>query len=203
MTNIGNIVYDGKSNGFGNLFNVVSDYSLIDNKLPTLIIGYERASEIIDGYSILKKEYNNGMLRWTFSKTERRNDYTKDLEVFKEYCIMRNIKNVKYLYIDFLKYGYNKIKRVIEYINSNDKKLCFVTRNSNFVFIYSERYNVVWGLSLTLCDYIGVDKQKVLNRIRNNKNNHFIKNIGLISEDIRKKIGENTHYLLPTYLYFV
>ena len=88
MVKIGNIISDGKSNGFGNLFNVVNDYSLIDDKLPTLIIGYEKASEIIDGYSILQKEYNNGMLRWTFSRNERRSDYIKDIDLFKEYCIL-------------------------------------------------------------------------------------------------------------------
>lgn len=202
MTKIGNIVSDGTSNGFGNLFNVFTQYSQVDNKLPTLIVGYNKASEIIDNFSILKKEYNNGMLRWTFSKTERRSDYIKDLEIFKEYCMMQKVKGIKYIYIDIISYGYNRIKKLIHYINSNDKKLCFLTRNSNFIFIYSEKYNTIWGLSLTLCDYIGVDKQKVVNKIRKNKTNRFIQNIGIISEDFRKKIGENTHYLLPIYLYF-
>ena len=190
MTKIGNIVSDGASNGFGNLFNVFTQYSQVDNKLPTLIVGYNKASEIIDNFSILKKEYNNGMLRWTFSKTERRSDYIKDLEIFKEYCMMQKVKGIKYIYIDIISYGYNRIKKLIHYINSN------------FIFIYSEKYNTIWGLSLTLCDYIGVDKQKVVNKIRKNKANRFIQNIGIISEDFRKKIGENTHYLLPIYLYF-
>ena len=115
---------------------------------------------------------------------------------------MRNVKDIKYSYIDIIGYSFSRIKKLIQYINSDDKKICFVTKDSKFIFIYSEKYNVVWGLSLTLCEYIGVGKQKILSKIRKNKNNRFINNIGLISEDIRKKIGENTHYLLPTYLYF-
>lgn len=202
MVKLGNILVNNRINNFGGLFNVVDDMSMVDNSLPLLIIGYEKASDIIKNFSILQKEYNNGMLQWTFSKTERRSDYYTDLEKFKEYCIMRNVKDIKYSYIDIIGYSFSRIKKLIQYINSDDKKICFVTKDSKFIFIYSEKYNVVWGLSLTLCEYIGVGKQKILSKIRKNKNNRFINNIGLISEDIRKKIGENTHYLLPTYLYF-
>ena len=202
MKKIGNIICNGLSKGFGDMFNIVNDYSLIDDKLPTLIIGFDNATNLIKNFSILKKDYNNGMLRWTFKRSERRNEYNKDLSDFKEYCIMRNVKKVKYDYIDIMLYPYSKIKKVINYINSVDDKLCFVTKNSSFIFIYSNRYNMVWGLSLSLCEYFDIDKQKVLNKIKQNKHNRFIKDIGLINDDIRKKIGENTHYLLPTYLYF-
>lgn len=202
MVKIGNIVSNKKTKDFGDLFNIVSDYSLIDNELPTLIIGYKKAGELIENYSILKKTYNDGMLQWTFSRTEQRNEYIQDIEAFKEFCIMRSVKNVKYIYIDFINYGYNKVKKVIEYLNSKDKKICFLTRNADFIFIYSEKYNVVWGLSLTLCEYIGINKHKIIKRLKDNINNIFIKNSGIISEDIRKRIGENIHYLLPIYLYF-
>lgn len=202
MIKIGNIVYNGTIKGFGNLFNVFTEYSQINNKLPTLIIGYDKASKIIPNFSILNKEYNDGMLRWTFSKTEQRNEHINDLKCFKEYCIIRKVKDINYKYIDIISFGYNRIKKLILYINSDDKKLCFLTKNSKFIFIYSERYNIIWGLSLTLCEYVGVEKQKIIKKIRNNKSNRFIQNVDIINEDIRKNIGENTHYLLPLYLYF-
>ena len=79
MVKLGNILVNNRINNFGGLFNVVDDMSMVDNSLPLLIIGYEKASDIIKNFSILQKEYNNGMLQWTFSKTERRSDYCTDL----------------------------------------------------------------------------------------------------------------------------
>jgi hypothetical protein len=142
------------------------------------------------------------MLQLTFTRRERRKEYNDDLNSFKEYCILKDVKNIKYSYIDIINYPLSRIKKMIKYINSYDVKYCFITKNSNFIFIYSKKYNTVWGLSLTLCEYIGIAKKKVIEKIRINPYNNIIKDITVISEDIRKKVGNNTHYLLPIYHYF-
>ena len=202
MAKIGNIVTDSTANQQNYLFNVVNDMTLIDDTLPTLIIGYDNAKKYIKNYSILKKSYDNNMLQWTFTKRERRSEHNNDLDAFKEFCILRNVKNIKYSYVDIINYSLSRIKKFIKYLRSTDVKYCFITRNSNFIFIYSKKYGIVWGLSLTLCEYMGITKKKVINKIRLNPYNNIIQDISVISEDIRKKVGNNTHYLLPIYQYF-
>lgn len=202
MAKIGNIVTESPNNPQYYLFNVVDDLSLIDDSLPTLVIGLDNAKKYIKNFSILKKIYDNNMLQWTFTRRERRKEYNDDLNSFKEYCILKDVKNIKYSYIDIINYPLSRIKKMIKYINSYDVKYCFITKNSNFIFIYSKKYNTVWGLSLTLCEYIGIAKKKVIEKIRINPYNNIIKDITVISEDIRKKVGNNTHYLLPIYHYF-
>lgn len=202
MAKIGNIVTESPNNPQYYLFNVVDDLSLIDVSLPTLVIGLDNAKKYIKNFSILKKIYDNNMLQWTFTRRERRKEYNDDLNSFKEYCILKDVKNIKYSYIDIINYPLSRIKKMIKYINSGDVKYCFITKNSNFIFIYSKKYNTVWGLSLALCEYIGIAKKKVIEKIRINPYNNIIKDITVISEDIRKKVGNNTHYLLPIYHYF-
>ena len=67
------------------------------------------------------------------------------------------------------------------------------------MFIYSEMYNTVFGISLEMCEYLGVNKQKVIKLV---KNTEFIHDTKFISNEIRKVIGSNTHYILPLYTYF-
>lgn len=202
MAKIGNIVTDNPNNPQYYLFNVVDNLSLIDTELPTLIVGFDNARTYIEKFSILKKSYNKGMLQWTFTKRERRNEYNEDVDKFKEFCILREIKSIKYNYIDIINYSTTKLKKFISYMKDTDVKYCFITRNSNFIFIYSKRYKIVWGLSLSLCDYIGIKKKKIISKIKANPYNNIINDVSKISEDIRKKVGNNTHYLLPIYQYF-
>ena len=55
--------------------------SLLDSDLPKLIIGLELSKRHIDNFSIIEKKANDN-LYWTFKKTEKRNDYEKDLNNF-------------------------------------------------------------------------------------------------------------------------
>lgn len=202
MQKLGNIVVKNLPKNDDDLFNYVSDYTKIDNKLPTLIIGLENAQRFIPSFTILQKIYNEGMLYWTFSKRERRDEHNWDLKQFKNYAIMLFLSKIKYEYINFTCYSLHKIKQLIKYLKGKDKKVCFITRNSKFIFIYSERYKCVWGLSLTLCEYIGVNKSKVLKSLRKNENNVFINGNFEPNEEIKDIIKHNTHYILPLYTYF-
>lgn len=202
MQKLGNIVIKNTTKKDDALFNYVSDYDKIDNTLPTLIIGLESAQNIISSFTILQKNYDNGMLCWTFNKRERRDEYNWDLKQFKNKAIMLFLSKIKYEYIDFTCYPMYKTKQLIKYLRGKDKKICFITRNSKFVFIYSQKYRCVWGLSLTLCEYLGISKVKVLKQLRENTNNVFINGNFTPNDEIKDIIKYNTHYILPLYGYF-
>lgn len=202
MKKLANIVIKGKKNVFGNIYNVVNNCEQIDDTLPTLYIGLEQAKKCIDGFNILKKYYPNQNCWWTFSKTERRNDYITDVQKFQTDIILKVLSEVKYEYVDFIRYTRKRLVKFIKYIKSNNNKICFVTKGSNFIFIYDVKIKCEFGLSLTLCEYCGIDRYKVINHIKENKYNHFIYDMSFLTSETRRIIGDNTHYVLPLYDYF-
>lgn len=197
MNKIGNIVTNGKQNVYSELFNVVKSYDNIINDLPTLIVGWEKAKSIIPNIDILNKQYGN--VWWTFTKTERRCDYEEDIIDFYKFAITYVMGRIKYVYIDLINYRLSSIKKVIKFLENSSSKTIFLTRNNNFMFVYSKEYNTIFGISLTLCEYIGIPKKKVIKLVNNGE---FIYTTSFINSDIRRIIGSNTHYILPLYEYF-
>jgi len=203
MQKLANIVTPSKNNGFPEIYNVVSSCEDTDVNLPTLYIGLDSARKCIDNFSILKKYYPEQNCWWTFSKTERRDDNITDIENFQEYVIINALKNTKYEYIDFIKYSLKRIKKLINYIlYSDNSKICFLTRGSSFMFIYDIKLNTVFGLSLSLCEYCGLNKHKIIKHVKSNTNNEFINGTDFMNNDLKRIIGSNTHYILPLYCYF-
>ena len=75
---------------------------LIDNDLPTLIIGWDLVKEMYDGkVSILHKSINIRTY-WTFNSKERKADFESDIESFKEFCYNSFGDNIPYVYLDIL-----------------------------------------------------------------------------------------------------
>ena len=194
---IGNIVTKSKKNTFGDIFNVVKTYSDIIEGIPTLIIGIDDARKYIEGFNILQKQY--GKVWWTFKKTERNCEYEDDIIKFYNYAVLHEMEKTKYIYIDLARFSLSSIKKTINFLRNRTKKYIFITKNSHFMFIYSEMYNTVFGISLEMCEYLGINKQKVIKLV---KNGEFIHDTKFISNEIRKVIGTNTHYILPLYTYF-
>lgn len=194
MRKIANILANNKKNPFGEIFNVVQVYEDLMVGIPTLIIGLENAKKYIDGFNIIDKQY--GDVWWTFKKTERRCEYEDDIMAFYNYAILHEMEKNQYIYIDILNYGYNKAKKILNFFNSSDKKYVFLTKNSNFMFVYCEKYNAVFGLSLELCEYLGYEKNRIYKLMRNCE---YVKNTKFIIPEIKKAMGYNTHYILPLY----
>ena len=197
---LGNIVDANEKTVYDVMFNKVASFSDIDPSLPTLIVGMETASENIKDFSILKRL--EGDVWWTFSKRERRNEYVEDLKKFKCKVLFDYLSSVKYEYVNFTCYELSRLKKFIRYIDGEDEKTFFFTKESRFAFIYSAKYNRVWGLSLSLCDYIGVDRKKVIGRIKSNRHNRVMNGVSFADDDIRDVIGDNTHLILPALSYF-
>lgn len=194
---IGSIITKYSRDKFPPLFNVTEDFLSVDIKYPTIIIGLDNAREYIHDFSILRKSYENDTLWWTYKKTERRYEFENDMEKFYRFCIEKYLSRTPYYYLDIARYRYNDIKRIIEWINSETEKICFQTTESKFIFIYDTKLNIVFGLSLTLCEYCGVNRKKIISRIKKNPQNVFIYNTSFIDREIHNIIGNNTHYILP------
>lgn len=196
MKKLGNILTKSKKNTFGDIFNVVNSFDDLIEGIPTLIIGIDDAKQHIENFNIIDKRY--GDIWWTFTKTERRCEYEDDIIEFYNYAILHEMQKTKYVYVDLTNFSLNSIKKMINFLGDITKKYIFLTRNSHFMFVYSEKYNTVFGISLELCEYLGIKKQKVYKLI---KNGEYIHDTKFMSNEIRKVIGTNTHYILPLYTY--
>ena len=178
MRKIGNIITTSKMPDYTRLFNVVDDIDDGDMSIPTIIIGVQNAREEFDNrFNVLDKCYDGGMLWWTYRKNERRADFEDDMSAFVKFCVEKVAKSIEYVYVDIPNIGVNGVKRFIRYIDNGDMKLCHVTNGDSFMFIYDEKKSMSFGLSLSLCEYVGVKAEKVIDRVRRNKNNIIIDNL--------------------------
>ena len=186
----GNIITKGNPDVDRSLFNVTSSPDTAIHGIPTLVVGLENARSMIDSFNIMDKHY--GLTSWTYSKTERRCDYEEDLLQFITDSIKSRLDNVKYTYIDFINYRYRTMAKVIGFAKGDTKKTVFLTKGSSFMFVYSEKYNTVFGVSLSLCEYIGIPKKKVFRML---KNAEYVHDTSFIDSTLRKCIGNNTHFI--------
>lgn len=200
MKKIANIVTTNNRLNVGDIYNVCRSIDNIEIGLPTLIIGYEYASEVIENFSILEKEYPEQNLYWTFKKTEKRDEYEADLLNFCNMSILETIKGVKYEYIDLVNMPFNRVKKMVQYLCSKDSKTILLLRG--FVFIYSDKYKITWGLSTELCEFFGVSKSKIINKLACSKSNKLIK-MEDIDDELKKVSGNNLHLLAPLYHQFM
>lgn len=191
MRKIGNIITTSKMPDYTRLFNVVDDIDDADRSIPTIIIGVQNAREELDNrFNVLDKCYDSGMLWWTYRKNERRADFEDDMSAFVKFCVEKVAKSIEYVYVDIPNIGINGVKRFIRYIDNGNIKLCHVTNGDSFMFIYDEKKSMSFGLSLSLCEYVGVKAEKVIDRVRRNKNNVIIDNFSKVNNLVRRYVNE-------------
>lgn len=151
---------------------VCSDISEIDPSLPTLIIGWKRARDIInertDGkFSILTKNYPFYNLYWTFSVNEKAVDYDEDVEEFYNMAIRQTIGDVQYRQIRVHHIiNRERLLKIARICLDNTKERYVYIQDKRFAFIYIPHLNIVWGLSLSTCAYYGIHPYKLSKLLR-------------------------------------
>ena len=137
---------------------------LIDNDLPTLIIGWDLVKEMYyDKVSILHKSINIKTY-WTFNSKERKADFESDIESFKEFCYNSFGDNIPYVYLDILYGKKNVNKKIIKKILTLVKPYIYLSDN-NMVYIFGD--NIIFGIDLNILDYFDGKKEKTLRAINN------------------------------------
>jgi hypothetical protein len=154
-------------------FKICRKLETIDESLPTLIIGWSKTKELYgDKASILHKQISDNVF-WTFTKEERKVEYEHDIEDFKNLCYNNVGKDIPYVYLDVIHDNYRKNRKILRKIFSLSKSTSFITEK-NMLYIYGE--NIIFGIDLNLIEYIGITKEKVINRLNKLPNNFLIEN---------------------------
>ena len=192
---IGNVILSGSGKKLPKIFNICKTMGDIDGSLPTIIIGLQESKAILGRhFSILNKRPKN-KIWWTYKNTERNYEYEEDMKDFYRHCLQNKLGKIQYRYVDFTRYKYSKLKSFINYVRNKKNKVCFITRDRNFVFIYVPTDSVVLGLSLNLLEYCGIPKDKSLRKLKSNKSNTFMKDTAFLDGTMREVIGNDTHYI--------
>lgn len=148
------------------------DIKNIKNGIPTLIIGWEKAKQLFKEtkkLSILDKKIDDNLF-WTFSKTENRVEYEVDMSRFIKIAIEKIEKNIEYEYINILTTSYNKIKKLLEILYSNNKSYIYI-KNNSFVYIFNR--DIVYGIDLNSIDYLCINRKKIYKKLYGLMNDVF------------------------------
>lgn len=188
-TFLGKIVTDGRSQ-VDRFFKVVRYADNVEDGLPVLYVGWKKVKERFSGkVSILEKNLGNGVF-WTFDRMERRSDNIKDVSRFMLYCLNRYTNKIEYRYFNPLTVPFSQAKCLIELIDEQRDKYVFVDDN-RFVFIYPPYMGRMYGISLDALQYMGLKKEKMIDRLEKNPFNYVRKDDSFLSFRMRMMIGDN------------
>ena len=177
---IGNIVSTTKID-VSEDFNVAQSLGDIIQGLPTLIVGWDFIKKNYPNYDIIERKLDDN-LYWTFKKTERRELNEEDIYNFKQATYANLIKDIKYVFIDPIQQDRKIIKKIIKKILSIKEIISYT--HDNMIYLYGE--NVIFGIDLSLLDFLGYLPSKITQLL--SKNTHVSLTKESIFIEYRKRI---------------
>jgi hypothetical protein len=195
---IGRIISNKENIDTLDFVDVTKNIGSIDNFIPTLIIGKKKAEEIYgkENIKVLDKKITDNV-SWTFDKVERRNEYERDLKAFNDSLIKTIKKNIKYEFFNIYIEPISRIKKLISFIKSPKIKYIYIFNDH----IYMYYNNIVYGISLSDIQYLGINKNRILRLLNSNSSNIIVENHDFLSKKMRQIIKEDK--ILIPYLYFL
>lgn len=199
MEKLGYILTNRKVKNTRAYVGIVDKIESIDLRKPLLIVGLNNAKKYSKGnFSILEKHLYDDVY-WTFEKNEKRDDYEKDINSFYKRIISHILINVKYYYIDILKLMYSKAKKLYQILVNGSEN-----NEKNYIYIINEMIYLlhdgnIFGISLKMLRYCGINVEKVMDKIKSNENNVICCEDTNYITKLKRDIGDKT-YIIPYFL---
>ena len=187
---LGYIVTDKKLKGIDGFVEQVDDISLADPTKPILIVGWKKAKEHPKYSTVLEKKLDEN-LYWTFGKSESRSDFEEDLKIFYNIIYNNILNNIIYNNINIFKLKYNKIKKLFNILKNKNIYL-----SNNMLYIPHE--GRILGLSISILEYCGIKKEKILEKIKKLNSNIFEDDTKFIFK-LSKQLGDKK-YAIPYFI---
>lgn len=188
MKFLANIVTDSKKEREP-FFKVVSDIKDIDERIPTLIIGWDLVKSFFPDANILDWKIKDNIF-WTYKFNERNKKYREDYNRFKDNIFKKIEENNVYEYYSVCKTGFNIIERRVRWLKGNG----YFYVGYNIVYIYSPVCKKTIGISLEECEYMGIKRGTMIGMLLSNGLKECHKED--LNECFKDKIF-NTAYLVP------
>lgn len=206
MGYLGNIVTERKYK-FDPYFKKCRNMEEIDSTVPTLIFGWtDNIHKNYPDQSILNKIISNNLL-WSFARDEKRNGYEKDLEHFYKYCLDKASDDIDYHFISLFRMGLKQLKHIHSFLldenNNQFKKIIYLDNDLGIFILYKKtdrRYEVL-GFSMGELEYGRITYQKLVDRLKKNKNNIVVEDSNFLTPQMRR-IMESEKPIYP-YLFSI
>jgi hypothetical protein len=192
---LGNIVTQTSLN-ISNDFNVVKSIDDIIPGLPTLIIGWDNIKKKYPDYDIIDRKLGEN-LYWTFKKTEKRDFHEEDIYNFKLKVYNDLVNDVNYVFVDPIMQKKKIIKKIIKKISGGE----LVTyMHDDMLYVYID--NIIFGIDLLLTDFLSLNRDKIIFKIKQ-KSKHFLdkNNIFIEYKYILENLDNQVKYI--PYLYSI
>ena len=192
---IGRIITDSKRIKTLEFVEKTDKISVHDDKIPTLIVGKTIAEELYgkDNIKVFNKQIDQ-YTYWTFSKSERRIEYEKDLENFNRLLIDRLRKSIRYRYFDVLTSSLSSVKSFLSFIYNDEPKTCYIIKSH----IYIAYNKWVFGLSVDILEYIGISLDKVISKLGALKSIKLVNGERHFTAELNKYVKDDK--IMTTYL---
>ena len=190
MRYIANVISKSKKYKFNDFINVTNSYEDIDVSVPTLVVGTEIVKSIFgENISYVDRKIDENTY-WTFSVTEKRTANEDDIEKFKKLVIKKLRKKISYKYIDIGQYDLMDIDEFADaFLKNKDSFYLFTDK-----MLYISNIDDVQGISLDFCEYLGLSKNVIINKVVENTKN--VASIYRLSQKIDKNFFANDEILL-------
>lgn len=128
--------------------------------LPTLILGFDYVNKHYPDFDVMDRKLGEN-LYWTVKRTEKRDKYEEDLSWFITKVLTDLISDISYVFVDPIQYNSRTIRKVIRKFHSMENKITY--QNGQMLYIYDEK--IIFGVDLKLLKYIGLDYNKIKQKI--------------------------------------
>jgi hypothetical protein len=161
-----------------------------ENKLPTLIIGWDTVKKNFDGVSILSKKITEptsdgyGGVYWTFSRKEKRGIYELNLKEFKERCYLDLVKKLKTYNIDPIIYKINDTDELCTRLTKLAGGIGYLFQE-RIVYIYKD--NNIYMVDLELIEFIDFNKDQVIKTLTDH--------LSVFGDDFEEEFTEELKHL--------
>lgn len=172
----------------------------ITNEIPTLIVSKKLAEKLYgkENVKVLNKTICENIF-WTYSKMENRLQFENEIKKFRDNVTKSLFEKIHYVNFSIFIESLHRIKDFIRFLNNSTKKYIFLENDQLYIYANNSKVSSIVGLSLLDCEYIGIDKKKILMKINSNKNNVLFTRKHIIDYNL-KQITNEKKYIIP-YLY--
>ena len=193
MRTLGYIVVGKKLTNIEGFVEQVHSIEEADSTKPILIVGWDNAKQF-EGYNILERKLSEGVF-WTFSKAENRYEFEKDLKKFYNYLFNNIIKYIIHNYINIYKLKYNKLKELYRIFISKERNNIYISND----MMYTVLGDRILGISFQMLEYCGISREKVIKKIKENRNDGIIYDSSRDAIKLGRFLG-NKKYAIPYFI---
>ena len=188
MRTLGYIVVGKKLTNIEGFVEQVHSIEEADSTKPILIVGWDNAKQF-EGYNILERKLSEGVF-WTFSKAENRYEFEKDLKKFYNYLFNNIIKYIIYNYINIY-----KLKELYRIFISKERNNIYISND----MMYTVLGDRILGISFQMLEYCGISREKVIKKIKENRNDGIIYDSSRDAIKLGRFLG-NKKYAIPYFI---